>query len=128
MADRMFHPGGIATLDRSLVELFGVVTLGAAAIASQSCLGFTVTRTGAGAYTITLDDKYSQLLFPGITIGHATPEDKFAEFISETVDSTRTVLFQTWDVSAGAAGDLASGGKIFIRLVLLNTGVPRKGA
>jgi hypothetical protein len=68
MADRRFTQFGY-TLERQIVKLYAdVVTDGAGtAISSSTTKGFTVTRTGVGAYTLTFSH----------TVGTATKADKY---------------------------------------------------
>lgn len=132
MADRLFQPGP-KSLDRALVELFGVLTFGASgAISTQDCLGFSVARTGQGAWTITLEDKYTELFGLDATYLHAsTLSGAKLEIVAESVASAKTITCK-WvsDDTAGgtfAAEDPASGAKVFIRVTLRNTSAPRKG-
>jgi hypothetical protein len=130
MADRITYP--TLSMDRKLTILTGSVTLGAASIASTDCLGFAVTRTGAGAYRITLEDKWGDntnaaLLFASATFFDDDAEDKDAWFKAPAM-SSKQIDFIAYDTSGAAADDPASGVVIRILLVLSNTSAPRKGA
>ncbi len=107
-------------LDKEVKALFGKVVFGAVgAVSSQTSYGFTVTRTGTGAYTITLADKYKELLAPRFTIGHATEVDTQVQLVTDlsAAGTVITVLHK----SGGAAADPASGSFLFIALMLKNT-------
>lgn len=114
-------------LDRSVFTLAGVVTLGTTSIASQDCLGFSVARTGTGAYTITLDDKWPQLLDVNVTkLGAAA--DTYVQVLTEAVASTKTITFGHYTGGGTVAADPASGVKFVISISLRNTSQDRKGA
>lgn len=64
MANKDFK-GEVRTYEGGIIKLFGkVVTSTSGTIASQSCKGFSVAKTGSetGRYTVTLDDKYQELM------------------------------------------------------------------
>jgi hypothetical protein len=65
MANTIFHqPKGSRT--RKVGWLFGFITTTTSgtidSAASTNCVGFSVTRTGAGVYRITLDEKYVTII------------------------------------------------------------------
>jgi hypothetical protein len=63
------------TLQPNLVSIFGKVAIGASgAVGTASGKGFTVTRTGAGLYTITLDAQTSvpAILYADVKVVFAT--------------------------------------------------------
>jgi hypothetical protein len=129
--NRMTHDGP-RSMDRALVELFGVLTFGAASIASQDCLGFSVARTGQGAFTITLEDKFTSLFGVDATYLHAsTLSGGKLELVAVDLTGAKTITCK-WvsDDTAGgtfAAEDPASGAKLYLRLTLRDSSVPRKG-
>lgn len=120
MADRHFHRP--QTLDEEVVHLFGIVTLGADAVTSQTSHGFTVTKTGgAGQFTITLADKYPELL--GCFVQY---EDSAATADREVrVDgnsmSAGTIGLEIVTSSTGAAAASLNTSKIHIHIVLKNS-------
>lgn len=65
MANIMHHPLK-GTRTRKVAMLFGFITTTTAgaidSAASTNCNGFTVSRTSAGLYRLTLDDKYQSVL------------------------------------------------------------------
>lgn len=130
MAARLFN-NSAQTLDRGIVSLFGVVTFGAASIASQSCVGFSVARTDVGKYTLTLTDKYNTLLGMPTQYFSATPNaaDPLlpAILVTETVASTKLITFELWDAESPAATEPAEGDKLFIQIHLRNSATDRTG-
>ena len=129
MANRNFSQRQFS-LERDVVNLFGDVTFGATgAVSAFKGLGLTsLTRTGVGAYTLTLNDAYVRLLGARVMFAKATSSGVAAV---ELVDShasvqtdikAKTVKFQCYDY-AGAAVDPASGADAFIKLELRNTSV-----
>lgn len=115
-------------LDRSTFSLSGIVTLGVATIASQDCLGFTVARTGAGAYTITLDDKWPQLFDVSVNRIASAAADTYVQVLTETVASTKTITFGHYTGGTTTAADPATGVKFVIRILVRNSSQDRKGA
>ncbi len=129
MADRQFSQFGL-TLERALVKLFAtVVTDGpGTSIASSTTKGFTVTRTGVGAYTLTFSH----------TVGTAVVADKYPELkniqmvenigtvarvsiVADNVSTTGIVTVLLRDF-AGAAVDPAASTQLW-EVTLKNTSV-----
>ena len=115
-------------LDRSTFQVAGIVTLGSGAIASQDCLGFSVARTGTGAYTLTLEDKWPQLLNVSINRIGSAAADTYIQVLTEAVASTKTITFGHYTGGGTVAADPASGVKLVISLTLRNSSQDRKGA
>lgn len=125
------------TLDRRVCKLYGRVVFGAASISSQDCLGFTVSRTGVGAYTFTLDDKYpasdataagvstSPLLAVDVRLLAAAASTGTLRIVADNVASAKNFT-AVWDV-ASAAADPAAASQFLIEITLRNTVAPRKG-
>lgn len=132
MAARNFVHGGMATLDRGMVMLCGTITgAGASALSATDCNGFSVARTDVGKFTITLEDAYTALYGCSMQYLTATPNaaDPFqAVLTAETVATTKTITFETWDLDTTAATDITSGDKILIQILLRTGGGPRKGS
>jgi hypothetical protein len=62
MANRVWKKMS-TTLTPGVVSLYGVAKLGSTgAVTSQTSRGFSIARTGAGIYTVTLEDAYLELL------------------------------------------------------------------
>lgn len=132
MANRTLHDA--RSLDREVVSLFGVLTIGATgAISSQDCNGFSVARTGVGAWTITLTDRWSSLLNVHATYLHATTVDGGKlELVANNVAAAAKTITTKW-VSDDAAGgtfaviDPADGAQVFLHIIVRNTSTARKG-
>lgn len=128
MADRNFKRD-VGTLDSGMVILHGTATFGAAgAIASQSCRGFSLATTGseAGRYTVTLEDKYNELLNCMVSI---TGEDDtafgavglFAALRNVDMDA-KTFYIQLIELDGNLADtDPRSGDVMRVTIVLKNS-------
>jgi hypothetical protein len=132
MANRTFHAA--KSLDREVVSLFGILTIGAVgAITSQDCNGFSVARTGVGAWTITLGDRYGALFGINSSYLHATtPSGGKLEMVADNSGAAAKTITAKWVNDAAVAGtfapaDPASGAKIYLHIQLRNTAVARKG-
>ena len=83
------------SLDRMVCSVFGKanITNTTGVVASFSGLGITtIARTGAGEYTITLDDKWNDFLGASISVVSATPVDLVAQIDNYTL-SSKTIVF-----------------------------------
>lgn len=81
----------------------------------------SVSRTAAGDYTITLEDKYQALMHCSAQLVKAADEDLTIHVSSETVASTKTVLLTC--LAATTATDPSSGSVLLVKLDLKNTTV-----
>lgn len=121
MASRLLYPIR-GTLDREVSILSGVVSIAAdASVSSDTLKGASVARTAAGTYTITLEDKYSSLLSANLTLLAATAVDLVPQLVSETVSSTKLIVFKL--LAAAVATDPAAVCKVHVCLMLKNTGL-----
>jgi hypothetical protein len=87
----------------------------------------SVARTGTGAYTLTLQDKYNDFL-GGSVIGMMPGATAFVgvqvQLTSETVATTKTVLFKCIDAAgAGTLTDPTQLSKLFVTLKLANSSI-----
>lgn len=69
--------------------------------------GFTVARTSAGIFTVTLEQIYGQLDSAIATLQLATAADQFAQVGAVSL-SAKTFVIHTWDVSGNAVADIAA--------------------
>lgn len=121
MADRHFKQ--MRALDEEVIHLFGIVTFGGSgAVASQTSLGFTVTKpAGTGLYRITLEDKYPELLGVFLTketddaTSNAQWQAKTSSMSAGTIDINHALS------STGAEADAVSGDRVHIHVVLKNS-------
>lgn len=94
---------------------------GSSAVASSTIKGdiSSVTRDGAGLYTVTLKHSWKQVA--GIFVSMKGTGDTWARVKTEDVDGGSLVI-ELWDVSAGAVTD-STADVIYICVLALNTGV-----
>jgi len=85
----------------------------------------TFTRSGVGEYTVTLSDAWTSLIGARLQVLAATAIDLVPQLKSETVASTKLVVF---NMLAGATPTETANGvtqDVFLELVLKNTSVVR---
>src|SRR5687768_3277138 len=130
MANRRFD--NVQVLGRNQVKLAGsFAPNGSSAVSADSRegRGFTVARTSAGLFTITLADKYAVFVSGRVSLQLATAADQFVQL--GTVDmSAKTVQIRVWDVSGAAVADVAAdaNNRIHFEFTLLTSSVaPRRG-
>lgn len=112
------------TLSRGVVSLYAKINIGATGAVSsvQMAPGITsVARQSAGQYLIVLDDQYNALLCPSFEILNATAVDVGPQVVSETVSTTKQIVFRT--LTGAVATDPPSGSAIFVVLILKNSTV-----
>lgn len=81
----------------------------------------SISRSGTGEYTVTLDDAFTSLVGANFQVLAATAVDLVAQIKSETVATTKKVIF---NMNAGATPtDTANGvtQDVFMTLALINT-------
>lgn len=89
---------------------------GTGAVTNTKGAGFTVARTGVGAYLVTLTDRYFDLVAGGATAQLATPAGRAA--LVGTYDATAgTVVISVVD-EAGAPADIAANANNRVNFVL----------
>lgn len=124
MANKLFHNQQYTSVP-ALVTLAGTMTLGAGpAIASQSFKGGTWTRTGTGAYTLTLDEVWPG----GLVMLRMVPLEGTARYgVLALIEDKSNLAAKTVKVkildAAGSAADLANGTVFMIEVMLKNSSV-----
>lgn len=122
----------VYTLNRDVVMIAGRFTGNGASsplAANNLGRGFSVTRTGTGAYTITLN---SGLTFPNAlamlaTVQQNTPSGRNV-VVGAFNPTTRSFAVQVYDLATPTAQDLASTETLSFMLVMTNSSqVPVKG-
>lgn len=110
------------SLERDVVLLYGRAT-GANTSALTSVKGkgiASIARTGAGAHTITLADKYNGLLmFKASILSTATADDYEVTLVEELVSSSKTIKIAIF--KGGSAADLQTTDKILFQITLSNS-------
>jgi hypothetical protein len=98
---------------------------GASAVSAASVKGkgFSVARTGAGVFTITLQDAYVALLAGHCTLQLSAAADQFVQLGAIDVVTAKTVVINAWDISDAALADIAANAnnRIHFTLVLSNS-------
>jgi hypothetical protein len=91
---------------------------GTSAVSSSSVkgVGFTVARTNAGIFTVTLDKVYGELVSANATVQLATPADTQAQIGSVSL-SGKTVVINT--LTAGSLADIAADANNRVNFVLV---------
>lgn len=121
MANRNFNRK--QALDKEVKEIYAKITIGATGaptLVTADSIGVqSVTRSSAGVYVVTLQDKYVKLLFLSANIVTPTAEDVHVNMVSETVASSRQVTLR---VCTGAvATDPANGDTLLVAFQLKNS-------
>lgn len=95
--------------------------------ASNKGKGFSVVRTSAGLYTITLADRYAALVSIVVMPQLATGADSGLQVGTCAVSGTaaNTIQIRNWDASDAAVADIAAdaNNRINFVLILRNTSV-----
>lgn len=130
MANRTFY--FFQSLDQVPILLVGsFAPNGSSAIDStlNKGRGYTVARTGVGAFLVTLTDSYPYLLAANATLQLATAADKEAQIGAVGKDARGNILnfvVRIWDKSDAALADVAAdaNNRINFTLTLNNTTYP----
>lgn len=113
------------TLQPNLVNIFGKVAIGASgAVGTASGKGFTVTRTGAGLYTITIDANVSipAILYCKPMVVFATAGNTQQAHVLTLDAANKKVTLQTNDAgTVDVAADPPSGSILSFMIVVQNT-------
>ena len=129
MANRNFNRYQALTKEaKALFAQFSVAAAGAPTLNAPASLGITsIVRNSAGRYTITLDDKYNDLLqiTQSRVLASGAPGAVGGMIVrSEAVDTDKTIVIEFVD-SAGAAIELVSGSLVRLKINLKNSSVQR---
>jgi len=142
MANRTVH-SEYGSLDRNVVVVYAHMNVGATgAITAQDCNGVTLSRTGVGAYRLTLADVYPQSAANYVSAGTLTSPLLFVDFIvldaGTRIAPTMTIISQTvhtdgiiniqFDSAANTPVELNSGCTVRFAIHLKNSTTPRKGS
>jgi hypothetical protein len=120
MANRRFEQF-CYTLIKKKTEIEGVVSLSAAgAVLSQDIPGAKLTKTGTGAYLLTLEDKYNTCLGVYSQLAE-TAQDLQAVPGAADVAGAKTVVIKT--KTAGVDTDPSATAKLYVKVVLRNSSV-----
>lgn len=111
MASRTFHK--IQTLGKEIKEIAGSFapnSSSAVAATSRKGKGFTVARTSTGLFTVTLVNKFYDIIEAQATLQLATADDKYCQVgsIAATANAARTIQIRVMDVSGAAVADVSA--------------------
>jgi hypothetical protein len=99
----------------------------AVSASSREGCGFTVARTSAGLFTITLSDKFTALISAVATVQQGTGGDQFCQ-IGAVSMANKTIAIRVWDISGAAETDIAAdaSNRINFHFVLLASDSARR--
>lgn len=122
MANRNFAPVQ-GSIERGVVVLAGILDIhsDASVLSTSFFAGGTFTKSGTGEYTLTLTDKYNELLACSLTVEAATAVDLVPQIDNHDVSSAKTIVF---NLNAAATPTNPSAVcKVHVLLVLKNSSV-----
>lgn len=120
MANRRFEQFWHSLIKKP-VSIVGVAAIAAdASISSQDIPGGTLSKTGAGAYLLTLQDKYSKVLSFNVSLGE-NAENLQARPGAVSVSSKTYVIKTTTHL--GADANATATAKLYVHIVLSNSSV-----
>lgn len=116
------------SLERGKVVLFGNIAIGSTGAPTINALKSkgiaSIVRNSTGNYTVTLSDKYVDLLNFSINfINSAGAGVAYYYTESQSVGSAKTIVFQCKDLS-GAAADPTSGTTVQLEIKLKSSTAP----
>ena len=114
----------LATQPEVRLHVIRLLGTGASVPTKEYGDGVTVTRGGAGVYTLTWADTPGIFLgmFPGLAAVAPGDIDRFSVVREEYVPATRAIQFTVYS-EAGAATDLAAAQRLDLILLFKQTGV-----
>lgn len=115
------------SFEQDVVEYFAKITIGGTG-APTLTIGkgiASVSRTSAGLYAITLQDKSAKLLdvSQSIISGSSAPAAPCFNIVSETVATTKIVTVQYRAIDNSTATDPASGEVLLIKIAVRNSSI-----
>lgn len=122
MANRRFEQFSYSLIKKK-TEIEGVASLSAAgAVLSQDIQGATLSKTGTGAYLLTLQDKYNTCLGVYVEIGE-TAQAIYASPGAADVAGAKTIVINTKAYASGSNTDPSATAKLYVKVVLRNSSV-----
>lgn len=122
MASRNFKEK-ILNLETGFVLLAGKIAIASdASVSSTTGQGFTVAKTGTGAYTITLSDAYTSVISLSANVLAATAVDLVPQFVSaDPTSAAKTVVIKL--LAAATATNPSAACELHFQLMLKNSSV-----
>lgn len=106
-------------------QCVGAAAANPTGLKSANALVTSVVRNSAGNFTITLADKWAALIgFQACILDTANATHYGINAVSETVSSTKTIIFQVWGAATGVAPakvDVPATGTIKVILTVTNS-------
>lgn len=97
------------------------INASAAVIDSKSIRGATVTKSGTGQYTVTLDQKFNALMEVQLTLQAATAVDLVPQIVSHDVSGAKTIIFKL--LAGATATDPSAACTVHFKAFLRNSSV-----
>lgn len=125
MANRMYDQTRCA-MEKQVVDLYAVITFATPGSANPVLTRgkgiASVTRTGLGTYSMTLQDTYNFLLgADGIFLKAGDPLAPLVNLLTQTVTTTKIITFQTNTVDGLTPADPAAGEILYLHVALSNS-------
>ena len=109
MASRIWHDLETVGIGVKIIcGSFAPNSTSAVSAASNKGKGWSVVRTSAGVFTITLADKYNSILSAQASLQLSTPDDKYLQWGAIDVASAKTLVLNVWDASGAAVADISA--------------------
>lgn len=122
MANRHFN-APVQSLWHKPILVAGTISLNAsAAVTGSTIKGASVAKTGTGEYTITLEDKFSELISISVQVGGNVSEDLFGSVGAVDVASAKTIEVLTV-ANTGAAANATAATTLYVTAMLSNSSV-----
>ena len=126
MANRRFEQFRLSA-EKQVVDLFAVITIGAtgAPTLTRGKHITSVTRDGAGQYTIVLDDSFVQLIGMNVMFFASTSAAAAPMVVLEAnnIASTKAFTIQCRAIDNSTATDPAEGEIMYLHLALRNSSI-----
>lgn len=121
MASRNFNR--LQALEKEIKHLNVEISIGATGAPTLvKKLGVaSISRTSAGLYVLTLQDKYSRFINMQIMQEAAAAEDLDFQVVSKSVNSAKTITFLC--KTGGVATDPSNGSRLYLDISLKNSSV-----
>ena len=126
MANRLFTQFRY-TLEKKMCDIYGRIAIGATGaptLATTKSKGLaSITRTGVGAYTVVLQDTYTDLFFAGFSLivpSGANTVTGMNVVTASPSTKTYTILFVS---STGADVEIVSGATLLLKFELKDSSV-----
>lgn len=118
MSNRMFYPGS-KSLNRETITLYSQVTTTTnGTIGSQRNRGFSVAKSGTGAYTCTLENPYAVLLDADVRVVGTNTAAKGMDPVITASNVPNKTLTITMVSAPGTAAEVPDGAILLFTLVL----------